>query len=133
MSRPTILRMGGVPESTFYAWRKNPEAIVRTPTISRLLRLQAQIGLLAEALGQDGLKAWLLSSDRLRRLQGDDTTFAQTLAEADEALTAATRIAPRPRMRLGDYESATERPVDNPVRDFPTWLGASRLPEEPAE
>jgi len=133
LSRPTILRMGGVPESTFYAWQKNPQSIVRTPTVSRLLRLQAQVGLLAEALGRDGLRAWLLSNDRLKRLQGDDAIFVQTLAEAEEALTAATRISPRPRMRLGDYEFDTEQVADNPAHDFPSWLGASKLPEEPAE
>src|SRR5215472_10816626 len=44
LSRPTILRMGGVPESTFYAWQKNPQSVVRTPSVSRLLRLQAQVG-----------------------------------------------------------------------------------------
>jgi hypothetical protein len=79
------------------------------------------------------LKAWLLSNDRLKRLQGDDAIFVQTLAEAEEALTAATQISPRPRMRLGDYEFDTEQVADNPARDFPSWLGASKLPEKPAE
>jgi hypothetical protein len=133
LSRPTILRMGGVPESTFYAWQKNPQSLVRTPSISRLLRLQAQAGLLAEALGLGGLKAWLLSRDRLERLQGDDATFMQTLAEAEEAMTAATRITPRPRMRLEDYEFDTEQPADNPAHEFSSWPEASKLPEEPAE
>jgi hypothetical protein len=133
LSRPTILRMGGVPESTFYAWQKHPQSLVRTPSISRLLRLQAQAGLLAEALGLDGMKAWMLSRDRLERLQGDDATFTQTLAETEEALTAATQIAQRPRMRLGDYELDAEQPADNPTRESTNWPGASRLPEEPAE
>lgn len=133
LSRPTILRMGGVPESTFYAWQKNPQSIVRTPSVSRLLRLQAQVGLLAEALGLDGLNAWLHSRDRLEKLQGDDAIFAQTLAEAEEALTEATRVVPRPRMRLGDYEFHTEASIDNQAVEFPQWPGASKLPDELAE
>jgi hypothetical protein len=133
LARPTILRMGRVPESTFYAWQKNPRAMVRTRSVSRALRLQAQVGLLAEALGQDGLNAWLLSRDRLERLQGDDATFVQVLAEAEEALTAATRIAPRPRMRLEDYGFGPEQPAENPTREFPDWPGASKLPDELAE
>jgi hypothetical protein len=122
--------MGGVPESTFYAWRKNPRSIVRTPSVTRLLRLQAQVGLLDEVLGREGLRAWLLSSDRLSKLQGDDATFAQVLTEAEEALTGALRIASRPRMRVEDYEFAAEQPADNPVPEFSSWPGASKLPEE---
>jgi len=49
LSRPTILRMGGVPTSTFfYAWQKSPHAVLRTPTVTRLLRLQAQVAILDE-------------------------------------------------------------------------------------
>jgi hypothetical protein len=62
--RPTILRMGGVPSSTFYAWQNNPNAVIRTPTISRLLRLQAQIAILDEALGRERMRAWVLSAAR---------------------------------------------------------------------
>ena len=64
--------MGGVPESTFYAWQKSPRSAVRTSSVARLIRLQAQIGLLAEALGPDVAKAWVLPGDRLSKLQGDD-------------------------------------------------------------
>jgi hypothetical protein len=133
LSRPTILRMGGVPESTFYAWRKNPQSTIRTPSIRRLLRLQAQVGLLAEALGVDGLRTWLLSGDHLEGFQGDDATFEHTLTEAQEALTGMTRIAPRPRVRLEDYEFDTEKSTDNPPLEFPGWPGASKVPEEPTE
>jgi hypothetical protein len=132
LSRPTILRMGGVPESTFYAWQKNPQSTVRTPSVRRLLRLQAHVGLLAEALGMDGLSTWLLSGDHLEGLQGDDATFEHTLTEAEEALTAKTRTAPRPRVRLEDYKFDTAKSTDNP-REFPSWPGASKLPGERTE
>jgi hypothetical protein len=133
LSRPTILRMGGVPESTFYAWRKNQQSIVRTPSVSRLLRLQAQVGLLGQALGRDGLRAWLLSRDHLERLQGDDATFDQTLGEADEVLARTTQITPRRRMRLEDYEFTSEQSAGERADEFPSWPGASKLPEELAE
>ncbi len=133
LSRPTILRMGRVPESTFYAWQKNPTAIVRMPSVSRILRLQAQVGLLDRVLGRDGLKAWLMSKDHLERLQGDDMTFMRALAEAEEAVTRATPIAPRRRMRPEDYELAVEQAADVPAEELPSWPGASKLPEEPTE
>lgn len=95
LSRPTILRMGGVPESTFYDWRNHPQRTVRTSSVSRILRLQAQIGLLDKALGRDGMKAWMMSEDHLRGLQGDDATFMRTLAEAEETVKQATQIRPR--------------------------------------
>jgi hypothetical protein len=133
LTRPTILRMGGVPESTFYAWQKNPQSTVRTPSVRRLLRLQAHVGLLAEALGLNGLRTWLLSGDHVEGLQGDDATFEHTLTEAEEALTETTRITPRPRVRLKDYEFDTEKSTDNPPLEFPGWPGASKLPEEPTE
>ena len=68
LTRPTILRMGGVPSSTFYAWQNSPNAVIRTPTISRLLRLQAQIAILDEALGRDRMRAWVLSCGAFREV-----------------------------------------------------------------
>jgi hypothetical protein len=133
LSRPMILRMGGVPESTFYAWQKNPQSIVRTPSVIRLLRLQAQIGILDEALGREGMRAWLLSGDRVNKLQGENATFAQVLTEAEEALTDATRIAVRPRIRLEDYEFRKEQPGGNSIGEVPSWPGATKITEEPAE
>lgn len=108
LTRPVILRMGGVPASTFYAWQKNPQSVIRTPTIVRLLQLQAQIGTLDEALGRERMRAWVLSPERFDRLQGDNDAFARVLAEAGTALTEATRIRPRPRMRHTDYTEAAE-------------------------
>jgi hypothetical protein len=133
LSRPTILRMGGVPESTFYSWQKNPQAVVRTPSISRILRLHAQVGILDKALGRDGLKEWILSKDHLAGLQGDDATFMQTLAEAEEAATRTIQIASRPRMRLEDYEFNSEESSGIQADENPSWPGASKLPEELAE
>lgn len=109
LTRPTILRMGGVPSSTFYAWRNNPDALIRTPTISRLLRLQAQIAILDEALGRQRTRAWVLSDARFERLQGDEAVFAQALAEAADALGEVTRVTPRPRLRRADYTASLER------------------------
>jgi len=109
LSRPTILRMGGVPSSTFYAWRSNPRAVIRTPTISRLLRLQAQIAILDEALGRERTRAWVLSAARFEMLQGNDASFAQALTEAADVLAEATRIRPRPRLRRADYTASLER------------------------
>jgi hypothetical protein len=103
LSRPTILRIGGVPTSTFYAWQKSPHTALRTPTVTRLLRLQAQVAILDEALGRDRMRAWVLEADRLDKLQGDEAEFAQVLAEARTALAEATRIRPRPRMCRADY------------------------------
>lgn len=133
LTRPTILRMGGVPESTFYAWQKNPQSIVRTPTVTRLLRLQAQIGVLVHALGRDGLNSWLHSRDRINRLQGDDATFGQTLAEAEEALAPLTRIAPRRRMRPEDYNFGTQQLGDDAAGKLPGRLRASKLSDKLAE
>jgi len=105
LNRPTILRMGGVPASTFYAWQKNPHSVIRTPTVTRLLRLQAQVAILDEALGRERMRAWILSAERFDKLQGDEAAFGQVLAEAKAALADATRIMPRPRMRRADYAS----------------------------
>jgi hypothetical protein len=115
LSRPTILRMGGVPSSTFYAWRNNPRAVIRTPTISRLLRLQAQIAILDEALGRERVRAWVLSATRFEKLQGDEVAFTQVLAEAADALAEAIRIKPRPRLRRTDYTASLER-GDSPAQ-----------------
>jgi hypothetical protein len=133
LSRPTILRMGGVPESTFYAWQKNPHAVVRTPSVSRIWRLQAQVALLEKVLGRDGLKAWLMSRDHLQRLQGRNATFMEALAEAEETVTKATPITPRRRMRVEDYNLDAERAAEVPSAELPNWPGASKIPEEPPE
>jgi hypothetical protein len=109
LTRPTILRMGGVPSSTFYAWRNNPHAVIRTPTISRLLRLQAQIAILDEALGRERMRAWVLSAARFEKLQGSDVAFAQVLAEAADALVEATQIKPQRRLRRADYTASLDR------------------------
>jgi hypothetical protein len=129
-SRPTVLRMGKVAESTFYSWQKNPHAAARTRSVSRILQLQAQISLLDKALGRDGLRAWILAGDRLEGLQGGASKFAQTLAEAEEAVLTATRIVSRPRMRLEDYNLDTEQSGEAPEPEFSVWPGASKLPEE---
>ena len=113
LTRPAILRMGGVPPSTFYAWRNNPQAVIRTPTISRLLRLQAQIAILDEAIGRERTRDWALSAPRFEQLQGNDAAFAQALADAANVLADATRIRPRPRLRPNDY-TATLDNTDSP-------------------
>jgi hypothetical protein len=133
LSRPTILRMGRVPESTFYAWQKNPNAVVRTPSVNRIWRLQAQIALLEKVLGRDDLKAWLMSRDHLERLQGDDATFMEALAEAEETVTKSTPITPRRRMRVDDYKLDAEQAAEVPSEELPNWPGASKIPEERAE
>jgi len=109
LTRPTILRMGGVPSSTFYAWRNNPHAAIRTPTISRLLRLQAQVAILNEALGRERMRAWVLSAEHFEKLQGNEAAFTQALAEAAGALGEATRIEPQPRLRRTDYTASLDR------------------------
>jgi hypothetical protein len=129
-SRPTILRMGGIAGSTFYFWRKNPQAAVRTPSVRRILQLQAQVSLLDKVLGRDALRTWILAGDHLEGLQGDDSRFAQTLAEAEEAVLTATRIAPRRRMRLEDYNFDTEQSGEAPGPGSSVWPGASKLPGE---
>ena len=109
LTRPTILRMGRVPSSTFYAWRNNPQAVIRTPTISRLLRLQAQIAILAEALGRERTRSWVLSAARLEKLQGGEASFAEALAEAADAVSDATRLRPRPRTLRAGYTAGLEQ------------------------
>jgi hypothetical protein len=108
LSRPTVLRMGGVPQSTFYAWRNNPNAVIRTPTISRLLRLQAQIAILDEVLGRERTRAWVLSLSRFEELQGGEEAFTKALGEAAEVLADATRLRPRSRLRRDDYTASLE-------------------------
>lgn len=108
LSRPTILRMGGIPQSTFYAWQSNPYSAIRTPTISRLLRLQAQIAILTEALGTEKTRSWVLSAAHFDQLQGTESEFAQALAEAADVLAKSITVRPRPRMRRTDYTASLE-------------------------
>lgn len=129
LNRPTILRMGGVPTSTFYAWQKNPHSVIRTPTVARLLRLQAQVAILDEALGRERMRAWVLSAERFDKLQADETAFGQVLSEAEAVLADKTRIVPRPRMRRADYASGVGNKVDVPDNEPSTWPGAAKLPE----
>lgn len=130
VTRPTVLKMASVPASTFYFWQNNPQAIIRTPTVSRLLRLQAQIALLDEALGTDRMRSWILSSDHFHKLQGGETAFTQVLAEAEVALREVTQIKPRARMRHGDYAARTVESADDLIVDEPFWPGGAKLPEE---
>jgi hypothetical protein len=129
LNRPAILRMGGVPSSTFYAWQKSPHSVIRTPTVTRLLQLQAQVALLDEALGRDRMRAWVLAGDHFDKLQGDEAEFAVVLGEARTALTEATHISPRPRMRRADYTAARGDTAYEPV-EASGFLGAAKVPEE---
>jgi hypothetical protein len=130
LSRPVVLRMAGVPESTFYAWQKSPTSTVRTLSVTRLLHLQAQVGVLAEGLGKDGLMGWLRSSHRLDRLQGDPAEFDQVMAEAEGALAASTPLSPRRRMRAEDYVlDSPEAPTES-GRDLPLMPSASKAEPE---
>lgn len=129
LNRPTILRMGAVPTSTFYAWQKSPHSVIRTPTVTRLLRLQAQVAILDEALGRDHMRSWVLSAGRLDRLQGDDAAFAEVLTEAETALAETTRITPRPRMRFADYASGPSGTLDDQANVSSGWPGATQIPE----
>jgi hypothetical protein len=133
LRRPTVLRMGGVPESTFYSWQKSPNSIIRTPTVTRLLRLQAQVGLLDEALGRDRMRAWILSGNRLDMLQGDEAEFEGVLADAGTALEESTRSAPSRRMRREDYAAGSLDTSDRPLRDPSDWPGAAKIADEEAE
>jgi hypothetical protein len=127
LRRPAVLRMAGVPESTFYAWRKNPGSVIRTPTIGRLLRLQAQVAVLDEALGRDRMRSWLMSADRFERLQGNEGEFAQVLDEAEAALREAVRIVPRRRMRRADYTASSADDVEAGKPETAAWPGAAKI------
>lgn len=127
LSRPTVLRMAGVPESTFYAWQKNPRSVIRTPTIGRLLRLQAQVAILEEALGRDRMRSWIMSVNRFERLQGDEAEFAQVLGEAEAALREAVRITPRRRMRRADYAASSADDTKASIPETAAWTGAAKL------
>lgn len=128
LTRPTILRMAGVPSSTFYAWQKNPRSVIRTPTVTRLLQLQAQVAILDEALGREHMQAWILSPERLSRLEGEDAAFAEVLAEAKTALEREIRIKPRPRQ--ADYASGPDREAKVSARISHIWPGAAKIPAE---
>ena len=133
LSRPTILKMTGVPNSTFYSWQNNPQAIIRTPTVSRLLRLQAQVALLDETLGR-GAHAGLDTILRpLRQVARERDSFHSVLAEAEAALGEVTQIKPRPRMRHGDYASQPAHRTDDLRPDEPFWPGAAKIQEERTE
>jgi hypothetical protein len=121
--------MGGVPSSTFYAWQKHPQSVIRTPTVTRLLRLQAQVAILDEVLGKERMQAWVLAEDHFGRLQGDDAEFTQVLAEAQASVAEVTRIRPRPRMRRADYAAIPEDAADETGRSSP-FPGAIKLSEE---
>jgi hypothetical protein len=124
VTRPTVLRMGGVPSSTFYAWQKSPNATIRTPTVARLLRLQAQIAILSEAFDTERMRAWVMSRDRFEQLQGDDEAFADVLAQAATALADATRIWPRRRLGTADYAARTEEGDGSQAPGVDSWPGA---------
>jgi hypothetical protein len=126
LSRPVVLRMASVPESTFYAWQKSPMSTVHTLSVTRLLRLQAEIGLLAQGLGMDGLMSWLLSGDRLGRLQGTQTEFEQVMAEAEEGLAFSTKVSPRRRMRTEDYVLDQVQPDNEIGGDLPFMPSGSK-------
>jgi hypothetical protein len=128
LTRPTILRMSGVPSSTFYAWQKNPRSVIRTPTVTRLLQLQAQVAILDEALGRERMRAWMLSPERFSRLEGEDAAFAEVLAEAKTALEREIRIKPRPRQ--ADYASGPYSEAKVSVQVSPIWPGAAKIPAE---
>jgi len=130
LSRPTILRMVSVPTSAFYAWQKSPYTALRTPTVTRLLRLQAQVAILDEALGRDRMRAWVLEADRLDKLRGDEAEFAQVLAEARTALAEATRIRPRPRMRRADYAAGPGDAANEPVNEPSAFPSAAKISDE---
>ena len=130
LRRPAVLRMAGVPESTFYAWRKNPGSVIRTSTISRLLRLQAQVAILDEALGRDRMRSWLLSADRFERLQGNDTEFARVLDEAEAAVRDTARIMPRRRMRRADYSASFAGEAEAGTPEIAVWPGAAKIPDQ---
>jgi hypothetical protein len=119
--------MGGVPSSTFYAWQKNPHSVIRTPTVTRLLQLQAQVAILDEALGRERMRAWMLSAERFDKLQGDEAAFAEVLAEAKTTLAETTRILPRPRMRHADYASGPDSRTHGPAHESPIWPGAAKI------
>jgi hypothetical protein len=133
VNRPTILRMGGVSTSTFYAWQKNPHSVIRTPTVTRLLQLQAQVVILDEVFGRERMRAWVLSADRFDKLKGDDVAFAEVLAEADIALTETTRIMPRPRTPRADYSAGPDSKVHGPAHELSVWPGAVKIREEETE
>lgn len=126
LSRPTVLRMAAVPESTFYAWQKNPTSVIRTPTIGRLLQLQAQVAILEEALGRDRTRSWLMAADRFEKLQGDEAEFAHVLNEAESALREAVRIIPRRRMRRADYAASSADDTKAGVPETAAWPGAAK-------
>jgi hypothetical protein len=129
LSRPTILRMGGVPSSTFYAWQKSPRSAIRTPTVTRLLRLQAQIALLNEVMGTDRMRAWVMSAERFTKLQGDDSAFLEVIGEAGDALANTTQIRPRPRLGPADYEAAAARETFERPSAVDSWPGARQAPQ----
>lgn len=133
LTRPPILRMGGVPSSTFYAWQKSPNSVIRTPTVTRLLQLQAQVAILDEVLGRERMRAWMLSAERFDKLQGDEGAFAQVLSEAETVLAEATRIMPRPRMRRADYSSGPDSTAQDPAYESSNWSGAAKAPEHEAK
>lgn len=130
LTRPTILRMAGVPESTFYSWRKSPESVVRTHSVTRLLKLQASIGLLAEVLGEDKMKNWILTPGRLESLQGEDEHFTHTLSQVEDAIARAVQIQPRERMSLEGYLGRREISTDGHKANLPRLPAASMLHEE---
>lgn len=127
VARPAILKMGAVSESTFYAWQKSPSSSVRTPTVVRLLRLQAQIGLLMDAIGPEGLRQWLMTGNRFDRLQADDESFNSVWAEADRDFDSRSRITGRRRMHVEDYTGGPEPPEAGPDVDLPPTLSARRF------
>jgi hypothetical protein len=128
LSRPTVL-----PESTFYSWQKSPHSIVRTPTVARLLRLQAQVAILDEALGKDRMQAWIRSANHLDRLQGNEADFAQVLAEASAALAEVTRVTPRRRMRRADYAAGSLDAPNQSPSAASGWSGATKIAAEESE
>ena len=130
LSRPTILRMAGVPESTFYSWQKHPSSAVRIQSVNRLLKLQAHLGLLAQVLGEEAMRNWVFTSTHLESLQGDDDTFERILVQAQEETASTIRPRAAKRMKLEDYSNRPDRPIHDSASLLSSWPGAAKLNEE---
>ena len=62
-----ILRMGGVPSSTFYERQKNSNS-VSAATVTRLLD-SGQVAIIDEVLGRERVRGWVLSAERREKLR----------------------------------------------------------------
>lgn len=130
-SQKAAMRFAGVPEATFYVWKKNPEASVRSAGARRALKLRASIEVAIARLGEDSVRRFLTVGhpsieERLQKLSG---------APWEHAVTEIVEFGTyKPSAKLPRISGTSEylrrvREIENDAIEAPPEAGARLLSE----